>query len=741
MNKYNAESKAQIQDSEINLKQIFEQYAYYWRWFVLSIIVCLIAAFFYLRYAESIYSVSAKILLQDDKQASGELAGLSELSALTGGGTGYSAFVSDQMEVIKSRRILRKVVELNKLNIEYFSKGNLKSNELLEDNSPVRIILLEPNNPRLDTVIYTFSLSQTDEGKFKIKDNNDTKEYSLGQKIRTPLGLITIVPQEKRNFQGEVMITVRPLEKAIDKLINDLEISPNKDKQSFIVNFSIKHPNRAKARIILNSIIEQYNDDVTEDKAKVTTATSNFINSRLELITKDLEAADEKVADFKDKNNLVDMSSEAQLYMRNATENEQKLIEYETQLRLADMIIGVANTPYSLLPSNIGLEDPSIQSSVKSYNDLVLERQELLKSATTENPIVKSIDKNINDISQNIKVALNNYRDVLIANVSTLKGQQNKFEGKLSQLPTQERGFKDISRQQQIVESLYLFLLQKREETEIQASATPANLKVIDAAYGSDMPVSPRKPMVLFGAFLAGCMIPFGCLYLKFLMDNKVHSRKDIEERFNAPILGEIPTAEDPVVKDNDRSSLAEAFRILRTNIAFMLGAKKDSAVIFVTSTTSGEGKSFVTTNLSRILAMSGKRVLLIGADIRSPKVLDYLGLSHLQHTNIGITQYLINPDMPVDNIIIHKPAPYDFDIIYSGYIAPNPAELLMNGHFKEVIEYGRENYDYVLVDTAPVSLVTDTLLISEFADLTVYVTRANYLDRRLLNVPKELYE
>src|SRR5690606_27240734 len=252
-------------------------------------------------------------------------------------------------------------------------------------------------------------------------------------------------------------------------------------------------------------------------------------------------------------------------------------------------------------------------------------------------------------------------------------------------------------------------------------------------------PVSPKKSTIFLASVILGFLLPLVCLYIKFLLDNKIHSRKDIEEKFSAPILGEIPTSDDPIVKDNDRSSLAEAFRIFRTNIAFMLGAKKDSAVIFVTSTTSGEGKSFVSTNLSRILAMSGKNVLLIGADIRSPKVLDYLGLSHLQHTNIGITQYLINPEMPVENIIIKKPAPYDFDIIYSGYIAPNPAELLMNGHFNEVIEFGRTHYDFVIVDTAPVSLVTDTLLIAENADLTIYVTRANYLDKRLLNVPKEL--
>src|SRR5690606_7263604 len=508
-----------------------------------------------------------------------------------------------------------------------------------------------------------------------------------------------------------------PVNQSVDKLLNEVQIVPNKEKQSYVVNYSINSGNISKAKLILNSIIDQYNKDVTDDKTRISKATTQFIDSRLDLISKNLSEADTKVADYKDRNNMVDMSSEIQLYMQNASENERKLIEYQTQLRLADMMRGaITGNEGSILPSNIGLDDLSIQSSIKSYNDLVLERDDLLKSATPDNPVVQNLTKNINELGSSLRSSLNNYRQVLQSNVNALQGQKNKFEGKLNSLPDQERGFKDISREQQIVESLYLFLLQKREETEIQAAANPAILKVIDEAYGADKPVAPRKPLILLGSLIIGLVLPFGILYLKFLLDNKVHSRKDIEERFNAPILGEIPASEDPVVKDNDRSSLAEAFRILRTNIAFMLGTKKDSAVIFVTSTTSGEGKFFVATNLSRILAMSGKKVLLIGADIRSPKVLDYLGLSHLQHTNIGITQYLINPDMPVDNIIIHKPAPYDFDIIYSGYIAPNPAELLMNGHFKEVIEYGRQNYDYVIVDTAPVSLVTDTLLISEFA-------------------------
>lgn len=738
----NSQNVNNTEENEINLQQIFEQYSYYWRWFVVSVVACILAAFIYLRYAEKIYAVSSKVLLQDDKQASGELAGLSELATLAGGGSQTQAFVSDQIDVIKSRRIFRKVVEKNKLNITYSNKGSIKSTDLLEVNSPFKLVFLDINPLVLDSIQYSLSISGSPEKGFTIKDHEQTiHHYKFGNKIKTSFGTFMLTPNGEKVFSGDFSVTISPIDRIVDGLLTDVQVSPNKDKQSFIVNFSMNSPNREKAILIINSLIEQYNDDVTYDKNRLIEATSDFINSRLKLISDDLATADSKVADFKDRNSLIDMSSEARLYMETASENEKKLVEYQTQLMLADMIGSSVGEGYALLPSNIGLTDQSIAVSITTYNQLILEREDLLRSATPDNPTVRNIESNIKDLQKNLINSLGNYRKVLQANVSSIEKQRNKFEGKLGQIPNQERGFKSISRQQQIIESLYLFLLQKREETEIKASATPANLKVIDFAYGSNIPVAPRKAIILLGALILGFIIPFSILYLRFLLDNKVHSRKDIEAVFSVPILGEIPSSGDTIIRDNDRSSLAESFRIFRTNMAFMLGTKKDSAVIYVTSTTSGEGKSFIATNLSKILAMSGKRVLLLGADIRSPKVLDYLGLSHLQHTNIGITQYLINPEMDIDNIIIKKPDSYQFDVIYSGFIAPNPAELLMTGHFDNIIQYGRDHYDFVIVDTAPVGLVTDTLLISENADLTIYVTRADYLDKRMLNVPKDLYE
>jgi len=523
-----------------------------------------------------------------------------------------------------------------------------------------------------------------------------------------------------------------------------VQVVPNSEKQSYIVNFSLTGPVIQKSRLILNSLIKQYNEDVSEDKNKLTNSTSLFINSRLKLIGQDLDIADRNVQSYKANNNMTDLRAESELNLKTLSEAEKDVLEKRTQVQLVDYMVEEMGKgdDLQLLPTNVGLSDQSIEKNLVEYNKMILERSDLLNSSTKENPVVKNITESIRSLKKNLKVSLDNYRSVLLFSLKSAESKKNQLQGRISGIPNQEFGFREIARQQQTVESIYLFLLQKREENEIKASATPDVLKVIDAAYGSSIPVAPKKVVILVAALFLGLIIPFVILYLKFLLDNKVQSRKDIEAFFPAPILVEIPVSNNTVVQENDRSSLAEAFRILRTNISFMLSSnKKDSSVIFVTSTTSGEGKSFVSTNLARILAMSGKNVLLLGADIRSPKVLDYLGLSYLQHTNIGITQFLINPSMDINNIIIKKPDSYKFDIIYSGYIAPNPAELLMNGHFSSIVQYGREHYDYVIVDTAPVSLVTDTLLIAENADLTVYVTRANYLDKRMLNVPKELYE
>src|SRR5690606_5881414 len=399
------------EDQELNLKQVFEQYAFYWKWFLLSVIACLFIAFVYLRYAQKIYNINAKILLQDEKQASGDMAGLAEIANLTGMGSSSAAFVNDQMEVLRSRRLMRKVVDNNRLYLSYFIKGNIRSSEVLEVQSPLKMLLLEPDHSRLDSIDYTFTVTKKGDG-YKIKDEIEgTREYVLGSKLETPIGPISLIPQESNKFwEGELQVSYIPADITVDILRNGVQITPNKELQSFLVNFSMNYPLIAKAELVINALIDQYNQDVTYDKAQVTRATSKFINSRLELISKDLAEADSKVADFKDRNQMTDMEAEARLYMQNATVNEQKLVEYQTQLSLADMMRdATVNSEYELLPSNIGLTDPSIQTNIKSYNDLVLERDDLLKSATADNPIVLQLNKNILQVNKTLQVSLDNY--------------------------------------------------------------------------------------------------------------------------------------------------------------------------------------------------------------------------------------------------------------------------------------------------------------------------------------------
>ena len=365
----------------------------------------------------------------------------------------------------------------------------------------------------------------------------------------------------------------------------------------------------------------------------------------------------------------------------------------------------------------------------------------MLKSVTNEHPNVIKLQEQISDIKRNLKNSLRLYRNNTQTTLNSIQNKQNQIVSKIQKVPSQERGFRDISRQQQIVEALYLFLLQKREENEIKAAATPENIKVIDYAYDNKIPVSPKKNIILLGALMLGIIVPFVLIYIYKLLNNNVNSKEDVENAVGAPIAGQVPKSETSIIEHNDNSSVAEAFRILRTNVNFLMKNSKESQCIYVTSTTSGEGKTFVATNLAQILTMSGKSVLLIGADIRSPKVLDYLNIADQYRHRYGVTEYLISEDVKMEEIIIKKPDNYKFDVIYSGQIAPNPSELLMNGRFDDIVNYGKQHYDYVLVDTAPVSLVTDTLLIADDADLTMYVVRANYLDKRMLAIPRDLYK
>jgi tyrosine-protein kinase Etk/Wzc len=638
---------------------------------------------------------------------------------------------------------MRRVAESLQLNVQYFL---VKSPINFEQypNTSIKVNFLTGNNSiyGLDTTFIvsilsknTFTLSDT-KGRYSV-----TKTF--GEQISTKFGKIVITPNSFK--VGEVItVVITPIDLIADNYSSSIRIEP-KSKTASIISLSLDDVSVEKANAIINKLINQQNEEAIADKNEVSRNTLDFINDRTNLITAELSAVENNVETFKTQNKLVDVVSEGGLFLETGTDNQKAILEVNTQIRLADFMIDYLSKhsePSELIPSNIGFSESSIDNLTETYNTLVLERNKILKSSSSKNPIIVNLDAQIASLNNNVKVSLNNFKATLLIKEKELQKQDQAINSKIASVPKYEREYRNIQRQQQIKEALYLYLLQKREETAIALAVTVANTKIIDTAYSNGKPISPKKRIFYLFGLLLGVILPATLIYLLELIDNKIHNKKDID-KYNLPYLGDIPLSEVKdrlVVSRSDNSSISEAFRHLRTNISFMMGGdtKNKNKTIFVTSTISKEGKSFVALNLAATIAISGKKVVLIGMDLRAPKILEYLDVQN--KSNIGLSNYIVDTDIELKDIIIPISGRENFYILPSGMIPPNPAELLMNQRISEMFDYVKNNFDYVIVDTAPVSMVTDTFLISCYADSFIYVARANYLDKRMLHIAEHLY-
>jgi len=741
MQQENPLNTVNFNDESINIREEIEKYAYHWKWFVLTVVVALTTAFLFLRYSTNIYEVSTTILIDEENR--GGLA--SELSAFEDLGLlgGRQTTLDNEIELLKSRTLMGKVIKDLGLNVAFYNKGRVKTSELFYQNSPIKINFFSK-----DSLFYlkdtTFIVKINSETNFSLL--NVTGElvsgHVFGESIHSALGDITITPADGNKLKGEeeIIVKITQLKKVVDRYRNAIQIQPI-NKNASVIKLSLKDQLRFKAQVILNRLVYQYNKDAVEDKSKVAKNTNEFINQRLEIINKDLLAVESNAETFKSVNKLTDIASEAGLNLASKSEFEKRIVELGTQLKLIAYVGEYLETnSEDLIPANLGLSEGALEASTLKYNELLLERNRILKSSSKLNPVIVNLNEQIIQLKESISQSLVNLKSSLTISLNEVMQQQNRLNFKIAAVPKQEREYRDIQRQQQIIEALYLYLLEKREENAITLAVTLPNAKVIDSAYGSDIPIAPKRKIIYLAALLLGVIVPFGVLYILFLLDNKVHSRKDVEGVVKAPYLGDISKTfsdEKIVVSENNRDRTAESFRLLRTNINFMLSKVKEGGkTIFITSTLSGEGKTFIAINLAAALALSNKKVLLIGADIRKPKIVEYLNSNSLSEK--GLSRFLMDDTLAINEVI--GASELGFDVLHSGVLPPNPSELLMNGRFEEVLAYGKDKYDYVLIDTAPVNIVTDTLLLGQKADLFVYVIRANYLDKRLLEVPKLLY-
>ncbi len=575
--------------------------------------------------------------------------------------------------------------------------------------------------------------------------------FLFGERAKLPFGDITVIPNLDiitnidQLFGRRVRVKYNSVESVATRYQN-ISTANNLVKNSNVVHLSIESDVPEKAEDYLNELVYQYNLDAINDRNQIAQKTSNFIDSRLEIITRELDSVEGNKEDFKTKNRLVDIVSEAQLTLSNASEFQKRQFDVGTQIELAETMLEYINTSSGdeLLPSNIGLQGENIGQSVANYNQLLLERNRLLKNSTAQNPVVANVNNQIEQLRSSIVSSLENNTNNLKITMRDLNLQASRINSKIAAVPKNEKLYRGIERQQSIKEQLYLFLLQQREQASISLAVTAPKAKVVDPAYTSTVPVKPQKLIIYAGALIAGLIIPFLFIYVSSLLSFKIKNRKDVERVLNkTTILGEIPKltrGQDELIQPNDRSVLAESFRILRTNLQYLFinseTEKQIAKRIFVSSTIKGEGKTFVAFNLALTLASTGKKVILIGADIRNPQLHRYLENS--KKSEKGVTEFIVDDSLKAKDLV--KPSAFDknLDIMLSGTIPPNPAELLLQPRTKEIFTQLEGDYDYIIVDTAPAMLVTDTILINKLSDVMLYVVRADYTDKRLLEFPKD---
>jgi tyrosine-protein kinase Etk/Wzc len=728
------------QEEEINLREELEKYLRYWPWFLISALLCLVVAFFYLRYSTPVYQTTATIIIKDEKKggAMSELAAFEELGLFNGMG---SNSLENEMGILRSKQLMTDVAKQLDLNIRFFVEGNVQTSEVYEVK-PFNVEILQLHEKKLvKDKIYKVSLLK--EG-FNVENTETTKEITVKPGAPLELGFGTVIFKEnpewetldKEHSYSSVLVSFSTIENAAEVYRKKVQLNLT-DKNSSLIELNLNDPVKEKSQDILNQLILEYNRQAIEDKNLVARNTAKFIEDRLDIITGELDSVETGKEQFKESNQLTDIMAESQLFIENASEFNKKKQEVATQLELSNAMLSYikTNSESDLLPANLGIAEDGVNSVISQYNSLVLERNRILRGSTEKNPVVLSLNSQLEQMKANVVQSLERMRSNLRIAQQDLEQQAAKIGSKIASVPGKEKQYRGIERQQNIKEALYLFLLQKREETSLSLAVTAPKAKIVDAAYSLDEPVSPKRKIIFLAALILG---PFIIIYLKHLLSNKVFSQADMKNATKTiPLVGEIPKMskkDNQLVEVNDRSVLAESFRILHTNLQYLLvnsGNNPGGNTLFVTSSVKGDGKTFTAFNLALTLANSGKKVLIIGADLRNPQLQRYEVDSKY---NKGVSDYLYDRSVQIEDLIKGSKLHSNLDLLASGSIPPNPSELWRTSRAPELFAEVKTKYDYVVVDTAPVMLVTDTFLINKYADLTLYVVRAGYTEKKLLN-------
>ena len=739
-------------EEQINIQEILFRCLIHWPWFVVSIIVCVALAWGYLRLATPIYNISATVLIKDEKKGGGaNMSSELEKMALNGF-VSSSNNIENEIEVLNSRTLAREVVSSLGLFVTYMDKDEFPQRELYR-TSPVLVSLTPQEADKLPQTMEVNMVLQptgTMDAQIKVGKKEYRKRFEkLPAVFPTDEGTVAFFAN------NDTLSSVRPesvtKERHITAYINrpfsvakgyagSLSITPT-SKATSVVAVSLKNSNTRRGKDYIDKLLEMYNINANNDKNEVAQKTAEFIDERIGIISKELGSTERDLENFKRSAGITDLSSEAQIALTGNAEYEKKRVENQTQINLImDLQRYLQGAEYEVLPANVGLQDAGVAGAIDRYNEMVAERNRLLRTSTESNPAIVNLNTSIRAMRSNIQTTLDATLKGLEITKADLAREASRYSRRISDAPTQERQFVSIARQQEIKSGLYLMLLQKREENAIVLAAIANNAKIIDEAQADDDPISPKRFTIYLAALVFGIGIPVGIIYLIGLTKFKIEGRADVEKLTSLPVIGDIPLADEKTgsiaVFENQNNLMSETFRNVRTNLQFMLENGKN--VVLVTSTISGEGKSFISANLAVSLSLLGKKVVIVGLDIRKPGLNKVFNIPKKEH---GITQFLTNPTTNLMDLVQPSDINRNLYILPGGTVPPNPTELLARDGLEKAVETLKKNFDYVILDTAPVGMVTDTLLIGRVADLSVYVCRADYTRKAEFTLINELAE
>jgi tyrosine-protein kinase Etk/Wzc len=712
----------------LSFKEIVLKYLRYLPLFIISLFIAGLISYMYLRYTTPRYRVVGTLLIKNENSNSANEK-FNELFLFKSTGK-----IDDQIEVLRSKTLMQRVVKKLGLENTTYAIGKIKTSNVYQ-GAPAKVRLLSIRDSARGL---SFNIKLVDEQRF----NLNGKLYSFNSKIETGDANffieLTGIPFPKDI--KEYIFNWVPANKIAESYVGGLTVKPVSYGAN-VLQLSYNTDNVRLGKDILNQLMEEYNQANIEDKNTIAAKTKIFIDDRLRIITEELDQVERSLQGFKEKYQVVDIAKQSEVFLDNMKDVESQFQEQSMRsgvVKIMEDYLGSSSNKYSRVSSSFGIDDPVFARLANEFNQAQLEREQQISLTTPDNPIVKQIELQIEKIRLGLLEQLGNIKKSYEITKTNIIRKNNDYQAKINSLPAKEKQLLDISRQQVIKASLYEFLLTKREETAITLASTISNSKIIDPASSSSIPTTPNSGSTYMLAIILGLLLPVVFIYIKELLNDKILTKSDIQSVTDAPILGEVGHIDVidnfKIISNNDRSYIAEQFRAVRTNLQYFTN-KNDVPVLLVTSTFSGEGKSFVTINLGAVFALAGKRTLVMEFDIRKPKIIKNL---NIQNSN-GITNYLVG-NVNIESLVIQAK---NFDNLYvlpCGPIPPNPAEILLDKKIETLFDWAKKSFDIVIIDTAPVGLVTDSIVLNKFSNASLYIVRQRYTHKRDLQFINDIY-